>query len=136
MNARLQRIMDLKEAYEDTLRKEAIAAFKEEFTSFFDSLPEVEAVRWRQYTPYFNDGSPCEFAVHGMNVRLRDVECADSDYDDGFFSTYGFQLPAHIRAAVKKLEEIDESIFLACFGDHSLVTATRNGFAVEEYSHD
>lgn len=52
--------------------------------------PQVLAVRWKQYTPYFNDGEPCEFGVRCYSgiVRLADYETdpEDDDYEteDGF----------------------------------------------------
>jgi hypothetical protein len=36
----------------------------------------VKAVRWYQYTPYFNDGEPCVFGVHGVYFNV------DGDYSD------------------------------------------------------
>ncbi|MBT2449446.1 hypothetical protein J7F03_20610 [Streptomyces sp. ISL-43] len=35
---------------------------------------------WRQYTPYFNDGEPCEFSVYGSWVRTE----ADTDVEDEY----------------------------------------------------
>jgi hypothetical protein len=35
--------------------------------------PTIEWFGWRQYTPYFNDGEPCVFSVHGaLAVKLAD----------------------------------------------------------------
>jgi hypothetical protein len=45
---------------------------------FFDACPEVEAVTWTQYTPYFNDGETCEFSVHEKYFIL----VGDKDPDD------------------------------------------------------
>jgi hypothetical protein len=36
---------------------------EEFFSAFFLDFPELTAVRWRQYTPGYNDGSPCIFTV-------------------------------------------------------------------------
>lgn len=37
--------------------------------------PGIEWFGWRQYTPYFNDGEPCVFNVHGaLAVKLTDQE--------------------------------------------------------------
>jgi hypothetical protein len=33
----------------------------------------VKAVRWEQYTPYFNDGDVCEFGVNEPEVGFLDV---------------------------------------------------------------
>lgn len=45
---------------------------------FFDACPEVEAVTWTQYTPYFNDGETCEFSVNEKYFIL----VGDEDPDD------------------------------------------------------
>lgn len=45
---------------------------------FFDACPEVEAITWTQYTPYFNDGESCEFSVHDKYFIL----VGDEDPDD------------------------------------------------------
>ncbi len=39
--------------------------------------PGVTEVSWRQYTPYFNDGEPCEFGVHGFGCVVDGVEIED-----------------------------------------------------------
>jgi hypothetical protein len=39
--------------------------------------PTIIEFGWRQYTPYFNDGEPCEFSAHSVWVRTetdRDVD--------------------------------------------------------------
>lgn len=44
----------------------------EELAPLFQALlddPTIVEFGWRQYTPYFNDGEPCEFSVHGLWVR-------------------------------------------------------------------
>jgi len=78
-----------------------------EFLAAIDSIlavPGVAAVGWNQYTPYFNDGEPCEFSIGSVAVRLdpeyfnlsdEDVEEFEDDEawgfpDDGAWATdYG-----------------------------------------------
>lgn len=45
---------------------------------------EVEAIRWRQYTPYFNDGDECVFGVEADwdFVKLRGVKEDETEIDD------------------------------------------------------
>lgn len=40
------------------------------------------------------------------------------------------------QVGVGELENIDDEIYLIAFGDHCEVTASREGFTVEEYDHD
>jgi hypothetical protein len=42
--------------------------------------PTIVEFGWRQYTPYFNDGEPCEFSASGLWVRTN----ADKDVEDDY----------------------------------------------------
>lgn len=44
----------------------------------------IKAVTWHQYTPYFNDGEPCEFSVYDMSVTNNE-EVAEHWLDDNFY---------------------------------------------------
>lgn len=47
---------------------------KNKFFNSFKKLFENEnilGVEWVQYTPYFNDGEECVFAVHGLKLRVK-----------------------------------------------------------------
>lgn len=111
----------------------ATSAFKEAFKDFFERHPECLAVRWRQYTPYFSDGDPCRFSVHDYYVRLPTTDEEDGDYSDGF-AYPGHKSP--LDTDLKAIFDVDDELFEAAFGDHVRVTATREGFEVDEYSHD
>jgi hypothetical protein len=130
------------------------------------AVPGVEAVRWEQYTPYFNDGDPCVFGIGEVRVKVAGHE-EGGDYDDGFLSSYDTytyernedgqidwgnnpkQIPlefagisandlkAAIIRAEKKAFNGQHNVLLAReFGDHAQVTATKDGFNVEYYEHD
>lgn len=139
------------------------------FAAFFDRCPEVRAVVWTQYAPYFNDGDPCVFNVHEPEIVpyadkvepaiAEEVASSRSEYsdnDEGDDIAYchgeGSMLPwspdrdehdsqKRVRAAYKELlalafTDACESIMQSTFGDDCKVVATRDGFAVGEYSHD
>lgn len=147
----------------------------EKFLELLDAVldhPRVLAVRWRQYTPYFNDGDPCEFGVGEFGVKIakeegekfeyllvedddfdEDDEDQEGDYGDGFISDYGLwdYEPGNYSKRVYKpgMEEIAailsplqeaqghcETFLYDSFGDHAVITATKEGFRLEEYSHD
>lgn len=68
---------------------------KEEFLAQLDALLDtegVEAVAWTQYTPYFNDGDPCEFSTGeiGLKLAFGDEELEDGEFyaKPGFYTTY------------------------------------------------
>jgi hypothetical protein len=99
-------------------------------------------MRWRQYTPYFNDGDACTFSRYRIAAKLSDTPEDAGDYEEGFEDRYAARERRDAEplksalAAVAELEKIDDEIYEIAFGDHVMVTATREGFEVEEYSHD
>lgn len=48
----------------------------------------IKEVRWRQYTPYFNDGDECIFSVNDPEIRFDGVPETFGDYEDGFLDTW------------------------------------------------
>lgn len=161
----------------EKLRTEGKDLLKPEFAAFFEANPRVEAVRWTQYTPYFNDGEACVFSVNDFEVRLGEPagsvsDDAEEDDEDGEWLDHwaltresvcvqrgtkeqpGWNgkmqtvpnyvdvpkkpIGRDIAEALGKLEDAvnDEDVMQAVFGDHVQVTATRDGFTTEEYSHE
>lgn len=136
---------------------------------FLDALdkvlecPGVEAVRWNQYTPYFNDGDACTFSIYSAYVKIKGDDEEVGDYGNGFRSTYDLydydpeagdtyetrrkfnqigDFPAKmIHDSLSEFEGVLESgkhyvVLNEKFGDPAQVTATRDGFEVEFYEHD
>jgi hypothetical protein len=119
------------------------------------TLENVEAVRWTQYTPYFNDGEACLFGTGEVTVKLVDGDDTAGDEEDGYISTYemfndsrlgryndpstvnpGFEdLYSAVQALTREFEHF-EDFLLEAFGDHAQVTATTEGFDVAFYEHD
>lgn len=132
-------IAELKEKVretEDMLKREALAALKEAFTEFFDNNPNIEAVRWNQYAPSFNDGEPCTFHVYGFTYKPSTPLEDEDDSDGGFFDTYA--MPKDRRKFLHDFEDAvsSDQIFLYAFGNDCQVTVTRKGFEIDECYHD
>lgn len=143
MSVSIATLMAKKAELDAELKTHAAEAMKAEFRQFFETNPECLALRWLQYTPYFNDGEPCEFGRNEISFKLSDTPAdTEDDYgNQGFESGYTRDrrdLPSHkkVQAAVRALEKIDDAIYLIAFGDHAQVTVTREGFEIDEYSHD
>lgn len=90
----LSKLAEEVEEFRKRLRESAqpivLAAAKE----LFDQHPVLQALRWHQYAPSFNDGDPCVFHVNDVYVKIApgpnatsDVEEA-GDYENGFLSTW------------------------------------------------
>lgn len=136
---------------------------------FLDALdvllatPGVEAVRWNQYTPYFNDGEVCVFHIYGALVRIAGDGEQEGEYGNGFRSTYDlydYDLSAGgsyetrrvfnpiagfdsrvIHEAIIEFEGVLENgrhyvVLNTKFGDPAEVTATPEGFNVEFHDHE
>lgn len=138
----------------------------EEFQPLIRAVLEDETIHsfgWQQYTPYFNDGDPCEFSAHEIWVRL----VTDKVDEDEYFDTYDYSLDSRKdlgtvpvdwstgervvqpyegpdEARYHRLRALDRAItsgafdevLLTSFGDHAEITFTREKILVEEYSHD
>jgi len=112
----------------------------------------VEAVRWEQYTPYFNDGEPCEFRIYECRINVIGMQNDDDDddIDDDFIESWDFNYKnpgldvenySAISLALKSFSKVLSNgshyvVLHTTFGDPAQVTATKKGFTVESYDHD
>lgn len=112
--------------FAETQGREAIGAA---FSEFFAQYPQVDHIKWNQYTPHFNDGDVCTFRVNAEDSLF--------DLDGEEISSY--RKPEN-EAVVDAFDEIfgsiDEDLLEACFGDGVEVTVTANSVTVEDYDHD
>jgi len=147
------------------LRDEARSKVKNFFIKgmdvIFDTYSEVKSVSWTQYTPYFNDGEPCEFWCNSDDFGINGY----SDYDDGEeglvniwedgeISNYEWNRDENNRITTKRyknpgarsvkiyeaiggfLAQLDKDDFKTMFGDHATVIVRKGEITVEEYDHD
>ncbi len=127
--------------YQRRLKEDAqLIVLLDGFQKLFEQAPEVLAVRWEQYTPYFNSGDPCEFHVRSPTFRLAGR--------DGYHEYFGWREPRsdeerEINAALKpiipvKLFSFDyREAFQSTFGDHVVVTMHRDlDVVIEDHIHD
>ncbi|GAA0641570.1 hypothetical protein GCM10009548_02250 [Streptomyces malaysiensis subsp. malaysiensis] len=124
--------------------------------------PTIIEFGWRQYTPYFNDGDPCEFSAYGLWVRTDADEGDDIDeYDLEVDShrtlgkvpwVYSEEARKYERgtyegpdeARYDRCQALDgaiqggafEHVLLEAFGDHASITVRREGIEVDFYAHD
>lgn len=140
---------------QETLRAEfrnkAQGLFKAITKEFFEKNPHVKAIKWNQYTPYFNDGDTCEFSVNDASFTNAEGEDLDEvnawgEYEgenDAVWVWEGWgAAPEGID--IKPMQEFNRiicseamsEVMEAMFENHVTVTATRDGFEVNEYDHD
>lgn len=136
----------------------------EEFQPLIRRLLEDERVLdfgWAQYTPFFNDGEPCEFSARAPWVRTTSEEHLDPDEVDltcdglNLHPTLGgreWDTDAHkvvtvkgkhpdLSAAVAELRAALEGgsfdrVLMEKFGDHCQVTVRKDRISVASYDHD
>ena len=144
-----EKLNELKSIHETAMKQikaSGEGALKEALREFFEKFLNVAALRWSQYTPYFNDGDSCTFSVN--EPRLRFIETPDDDesgdYEDGYLSTWDLHDKPEHKELLAAFEEFGsviqsdsmEAVLLAMFGDHVEVTATRDKIEADSYSHD
>lgn len=127
----------LSKQLEENLEKRLVEVVKENKETI-----GLTAIKWRQYTPYFNDGDSCEFGLAGIFFKLTpEPELRYHGDGNGFFSIYDLDDNHHaiktLSSIEKAIESIPDSIMRNLFGEHSEVTITETSLTVEEYEdHD
>lgn len=150
MRKKKMNLSDFKKVKEDFL-KQSRQVLAGEFKEFFDKYPAIDAVRWTQYTPHFNDGDVCEFSRYGFDARCggnakNASEPGDEELisghqadEDGFYEYWDVDDKTTLGKALKELNKQfsgADDVFKSAFGDGVQVVATRRGFTVEDYEHD
>jgi hypothetical protein len=132
---------------------EAQTMFKESLKTFFELNPGINALRWTQYTPYFNDGDACVFSVgdvyftNAKGNQLDDISGwgeYEGDDENVWSENYYKYFADKPGVDVKSCEFLSgmisssemQDIMEMMFGDHVCVTVTRVGIDVTDYDHD
>lgn len=146
INNTIKTLTEKLEAAREAIQREGQEALKLAFKGVFDACPSLKAIRWPQYTSFWNDGDACEFYVRDFEVKFSDTPDDGGDHEDGFehvssleqYNAEYMKTPEAKRAieALREIHNAPDDIFLFTFGDHVQVTATRDGFDVEEYDHE
>ncbi len=152
MSNKLQKILKLKKQYKENVKEHGKELVKELVAGLFVKDPNLQKIRWTQYTPYFNDGEACVFSAGSPEFAfskesefyLSEEEQEDKDEDDrGFVETWDFYKNKELKEKLKDLtKDFVESfndmndIFEEVFGDHVKVTVTRESVEVTEFQHD
>ena len=149
----IQSIIEKFNAVKEAMKENAPQLLGDFLKEQFAKVPEVLALRWTQYTPYFNDGDPCTFGVNNEDPEYHLApdaasegdEASDEDEEDDreFVDSYEIhdaQLKKRLDQLEAALVEIPEEFYFHAFGDHVQVTVNRVGdgveISVDEYEHD
>lgn len=74
------KIAEAKQALQQMALQEGKGLVREILQPLFDT--GCKQVYWSQYTPYFNDGEPCEFRLHGIRFSMNEDPIVDYVDDD------------------------------------------------------
>lgn len=136
---------ELKEGFKDAL--------KESSDALFLKYPKLESFSWTQYTPYFNDGEPCEFGINEEPYSLifNNVDIGEYSDNDSVYSWKTESLSEFGKTLFTNLQEYQElkgdvvnfiddltkmeSTVRSLLGE-GLVVVSRDGVEVEDYDHD
>lgn len=116
------------------LKDEFKPHFMAELKNFFNNNPGLVGISWPQYTPYFNDGDPCEFGVHESELKYSDMEEYENYYDleDETRRKTCQQVTAFIQG-------FHDDLLEDLFGEGEVIVIMEDGklvIEVEDYDHD
>lgn len=150
IKAELTAFEEKKKLFVEELRKEFPTMFKD----LFDKSEKIESFRWRQYTPYFNDGDACEFNVYAddpdingsyiddhewYDWRIKYYLKGDKEYSELLKENPNLDIEAYnvVNEFINVIYLIPKEILMDLFGDHVKVTIHKNGnIEVDSYEHD
>ena len=131
------------------LTEKLTSRLNDEFKRCFEEYPELTLIKWSQFTPYFNDGDTCEFNINSFTVsNAKNSELVNTwgEYDISkgpepedlilieYLRNSKYELIKEIEDFAQS--ELGEGIFKSVFGDHVIVTVTKDNITSEEYEHE
>lgn len=149
----LLKVDKLRNAYISAIKKLGVPALVEYFQPFWDA--GCLALGWTQYTPYFNDGAPCEFGLNDLCVGAPETEDPSQyvyfhgtapdgtpfDFLESSSGPYSHCFTELDKGSCKYpwswASSVVEDLCKQLFGDHVLICLFPDGtYTVTEYDHD
>ena len=144
--------------FQNSFRQKAKVKLKEVFKQFWEENPDIKVVVWTQYAPYFNDGDACVFRINGPTFSnatdendIGDLHYGEYDGDNKDIwgiGSWGIDRTSKEKSGVNSesvkllynflTSDAMEDVLKSMFGSDNKIVATREGFAVTDYSesHD
>ena len=124
------------------MKTQGLQAFKEAAKEVLAEYPEVTGFKWNQYTPSWNDGSPCTFHLNDESLQIQrklpkgQEEWTDKDdVDEDGWTSEGEGYPDDLTDAAEAAAELlgPEELLETLFGTNVTVIVTREKITTEEY---
>ena len=96
-----QEIKDKQKSLQEEIRQAGEKEIKKVVKKVFEETPGLHCISWSQYTPSFNDGSPCYFTIGPINL-LTKQEFEVATNEGVIFSELEFD---DLEGCPKRLEE-------------------------------
>lgn len=122
---------------QDELLQIASQNFKEATRIVFEACPEIAAIRWKAYIPYFNDGEPCVYRICDPLYKLASQPSDGADRD-------GFEEMPVVSPETDRITMIYHGFICSMkkqmqemYGDNVKITVTPTDIQVDSYTdHD
>lgn len=161
MSKTLSQMSEMVTKMNEELKANFAEALKAEAEVLFAKWPKLENFSWTQYTPYFNDGEPCEFSINSDYHKYTYDGEEFTEYGDVSATTYCEEgrkksewnvilspegaekfesveqveeLECDLNAFISELQPLENTV-RACLGEGEVVVS-REGVEVEDYDHD
>lgn len=137
--SKLDEILKNADAYKKEARKiidEALEKGKsfliEGMNAVFEEYEQLESISWTQYTPYFNDGDPCEFSSNIYSIELNDL----NEYADKKELKEKLDNFSNILSKIRELISIIGDDVLELLGEGKVIVRRDGTITIDEYDHD
>lgn len=144
-----------KQAFNE-MKNKLIQDFRESLNGLaveiFKTIPQLKAISWIQYTPYFNDGDECVFSIREVifynfipdrYFRYAE-EFEDDEYPENYWAASDYELNKNKTTLSKEeiafLKQFESTInqnrefIKEIFGDHSKIIWNADGITIKDYS--
>lgn len=137
MSQKLQQLREKYDAARKELETQGKSAFMAVVAELFVAEPLLQSFSWTQYAPYFNDGDPCTFSVHGVNKINGYDRWADEEEETEVEHLEDCDHKRLEQKAEEIVNALPDDIMQNIFGSDAQVTVFKNGkIEIDEYSHD
>src|SRR5271163_3845718 len=103
------------------LREQKAALAKEHLgnasKALFEEHPKLQAYKWRQYTPYFNDEDECVFSVYS-DPSLKYEGAEDGEFFEDYDVEEGHEAKSLFKLVRTMLSTLEDEDMKSVFGDH------------------